>query len=360
MKWNIMIKFITQILVLAIGVLTNHSIAASDTKPHSVTSNNELDVTLEGLRVKNNVPAMAVGVIDDGEIVYQKGFGLDASGQAVTHKTKFRIASITKLFTAQAVMQLIEQNKLHLSDDVGAFLPEFSGLEISIFDLITHYSGLKDKLKPRNKSEQPSFNRYLQQSLKKQDTLDKSFKYADINFNVLGRVIAKISGKTYPHYIKDHIIKPLNITETGFNELNSYFSPDVEPHINGWFLRKAELRPFDPTFSPSEGLVVNISDLLIWLNATLTQDEKLLKPRTFKKMITPKKSTDWGSIKMGLGWQVYSNESGVVIQHAGSFRGVKALLIAYPESHRGIIILSNANDLPRWGIAAEINKILDQ
>lgn len=337
--------------------MATHVMADTTSKTSSSAIRLQLDTTLEQFRVSNKVPALSVGIIENGQIYYQKGFGSTASETAVTANTKFRVASITKLFTAQAVMQLVEKGKIRLDDDVGEYLPIFDGRDISILELMTHHSGLKDKTKPTTQS---SIEEYFQSSIEKQKTLKKSFEYADLNFNTLGAIVAKVSSTDYPEYVNDHIIKPLKLGDTGFRQLGDEFLPDVDPHMNGWKLRKAPDRPYDPAFAPSEGLVTTAHDLLTWLAATLSQDQKLLKPNTFAQMLRPRKNTSYGEIRMGLGWQLYGNEHGQVMQHAGSFKGVKALLIAYPDIQRGIVILSNAEELPRWEIADAINSILPQ
>ena len=308
--------------------MPNECFATSLVQKSSPDFRQKLDAALEGVRADNDVPAMAIGIIEKGKVYYKRGFGKTASGQVVTSNTKFRVASITKLFTAQAVMQLVEQGKLKLDDNVDKYLPEFTDQNISMLELMTHHSGLKDKVKPANVKAQRSINQYLQESIDKQGKLNRSFKYADLNFNALGAVITKISGKPYSKYIDEHVLKPLKLVNTGFIQLGSSFEPDVEPYINGLLLRKASKRPFDPSYAPSEGLVTNINELLVWLSATLSHRNNLLQTQTLQEMLIPRKSTEWGKIKMGLGWQVYNDENGKVIQHAGSFKGVKALLIA--------------------------------
>jgi len=319
----------------------------------------QLDVTLEKIRSENDVPAMAIGIINEGEIYYENGFGMTISNQNTSKASKFRVASITKLFTSQAVMQLVEQGRLDVNDDAARYIPELEGKEILVLDLMTHHSGLKDKVNPSKKFDKRSIEGYLQQSIEKQKKLKKRFEYADLNFNILGAIVEKISGKSYSDYIVHRIVNPLGLSDTGFVRMNSSLQPDVEPYINGLILRKSPYRPFDPSFFPSEGLVTNVSDLLLWLNSTMNQEGVFLKSSTYVDMLVHRKNTTWGEIKMGLGWQLYSSEYGKVIQHAGSFKGVKALLVAYPDIQRGIIILSNADKLPRWDIAHTINEILN-
>lgn len=319
----------------------------------------KLDTALEQIRSDNNVPALAIGIIDHGRLYYRQGFGLTATGQALSANSKFRVASITKLLTAQAVMQLVEKDQLSLDDKVGQYLPAFVGKDISLAELMTHHSGLSDKIRPQQSPKAWSVAAYLQASSEQQLPAKKAFEYADLNFNLLGAIVAKVSGSSYPDYIKAHIIEPLNLNDSGFNVSGDAFLPDTVPYINGQILRKAPLRPFDPAFAPSEGLVTSAHDLLSWLAATLSHDPKLLQADTYRQMLTAIKKTSWQGIDIGLGWQLYKDKHGQVIRHAGSFKGVKALLIAYPDIQRGMVIISNADELPRWDIATAINGILD-
>jgi len=265
----------------------------ADTTPQSplIAIKLNLETTLEQLRTRNRIPALAIGIIENGQVFYQKGFGLAASGETVTAKTKFRVASITKLFTAQAVMQLVEDGKLRLDDRIGHYLPAFDDREISILELMTHHSGLKDRSKP---SRQSSFEGYFRSSNRGSKKLKKSFEYADLNFNALGAIVAIVSSKDYPNYINDHIINPLELSDTGFKQLGDEFLPDVAPHVNGWISRKVRDRPYDPVFAPSEGLVTTAHDLFIWLAATLSHDQRLLQTDTFSQMLTPRKNTSYG------------------------------------------------------------------
>ena len=155
-------------------VIPNECFATSLVQESSPDFRQKLDADLEEVRADNDVPAMAIGIIENGKVYYKRGFGKTASGQVVTSNTKFRVASITKLFTAQAVMQLVEQGKLKLDDNVDKYLPEFTDQNISMLELMTHHSGLKDKVKPANEKAQRSINQYLQESIDKQGKLNRA------------------------------------------------------------------------------------------------------------------------------------------------------------------------------------------
>ena len=104
----------------------------------------QLDTRIEKMRVDAHVPGLAVGIIDGGRVVYARAFGVRdlQSGAPVTTDTLFHIASVSKTFTATAVMQLVEKRKLALTDAVEKFLPAFAGSGITIEQLLTHSAGL--------------------------------------------------------------------------------------------------------------------------------------------------------------------------------------------------------------------------
>jgi len=102
-----------------------------------------------------------------------------------------------------------------------------------------------------------------------------------------------------------------------------------------------------------------VEDLSIWIQSVLQHEERLLNESSYQNMLIPRKDTVWGSIKMGLAWQLYQVDGEKVAQHAGSITGFKSLLITYPARKRAIIILGNTQNVPRWEIATVINSILD-
>lgn len=332
---------------------------ACEKEDDSADAWSRLSVLIERTREDHSVPALAVGIIEDGKVFYQRGFGITAGGDAVTVETRFRVASISKIVTAMAVMQLEEKGRVSLKEKVDTYLPELKHKNITLQELLTHHSGLKDKVRPSDKRTISGVSAYLAKSGDKNSRTKKEFEYADVNFNALGVLVERVSGKPYPEYVSEHILKPLGLKNSGFASMGKEYRPDVLPYFNKNKVRPAPNRPYDPAFESSEGLVTSAHDLLILLLANLQKDKQLLRKATYEKMWQPKKNTSWEGIKIGLAWQLYRDQHGPVIQHAGSFKGVKTLLIGYPEIKRGIVILSNADKLPRWEIVGAINCILN-
>ncbi len=317
----------------------------------------EIEQALHTIKTSHNIPALAVAIIENGKEVFVGGYGVDNNGSPITKNSLFRVASITKLFTAQARMQLIEQGKIALNDPVNKYLT-LTPDDITIIDLLTHTSGLKDVIKPVD--DYRIFETYLNDSMaKNKEGKNQDFKYADLNFNLLGKVIEVASGIKYFDYIQQNILNKTDMRQSGFNYKGSRVKADVSGNYNYGLVINSPIRPYESNYAPSEGLITSVSDLSIWVQHVLSQDNKLLNKTSYQDMLTPRAKTSWGDIKIGLAWQLYQLDDEPVAQHAGSMTGFKSLLMTLPEKKRAIIILGNAENLPRWQIAKVINNILD-
>ena len=339
-------------------VLTLSSKAFSN----QLNTHDELTDTLEKIRLHNNIPAMAVAIISNGEVTYINGFGYldEIKSKPTTKGSLFRIASISKLFTAQAIMQLVENKKLGLNDNVSKYLSIFENTSITIKQLLTHSSGLSDTVRPVKFDDKRSEQSYLE-SVKNavvNNLENKSFEYSDTGFNVLGSVISTISGVRYEKYIHENILIPAGMQSSQyFNGINENIA-EAPPTYKGKLIDKSEQRAYDLSFNPSEGLVSNVYDLSLWLKLTLANDISILKQQTYKNMLAPQIKTTWGEIYMGLGWQVYKSKGTNVARHPGNIRGYKSLIIAYPKNGNAMILLTNSSNTPRWEIAKSVTKIL--
>lgn len=187
-------------------------IISSNVLANTVNVQEELTATLEKFRLQNDIPSMSVAIITSGELTYIKGVGFidDKDKKPTNSESLFRIASISKLFTAQAVMQLVEKNKIKLNEKIGHYIPRFQDSNITVKDLLTHSSGIDDSIKPINFDKQRAINSYLDSVIHflPKNTENKTFEYSDTNFNILGAVISAASGQEYEKFIQDNILKP--------------------------------------------------------------------------------------------------------------------------------------------------------
>lgn len=189
--------------------------------------NQQLDQLLTA-RFKPNGPGCEVLVAKHGQIVYQKAFGLADLEFSVPLQPDmvFHLGSITKQFTAVAILQLAEQGKLSLQDSIQKFIPDYpaKGHTITIEHLLTHTSGIKDYMPfHTDKAFLERWDVTPKQLIDtfKNDPLDfepgTRFAYSNAGYYLLGYIIEKISGKTYQNYITDNILRPLDMTRSYFD-----------------------------------------------------------------------------------------------------------------------------------------------
>ncbi len=318
---------------------------------------------LNDIRVEHQVPAMSIVVVDDGEVVYAKGFGFtdEKSTLPANEHTRFRVASISKLFTAQAVMQLVQAGKVELNAPVATYLPDaFAGSGITIRQLLTHTSGLEDRVWPLPYTAGPNQQAYFAKVIE-QNPLPLTggkFEYSDTGFNILGAVVESISGMRFHTYVEKFILRPAQMAHSGYYSGEAGVQPDALPYHGGSPIPADKQRPFDPSFFPCEGLIASAQDLATWASRTMAMDEAILSKAAYQQMLVPQVKTTWGDIHMGLGWQIDKSEWGPVARHAGEVRGYSSLLMTYPAQELAVAILANGNSAPRFDIAELVTRFL--
>jgi len=343
-------------------IILSALISLSYSLPSAASDTDQLDLALRAIQKEHQVPGMSVAVIRSGELIFARGYGFTDVGKskAISADTLFRAASISKLFTAQAVVQLAQTGKISLDDPVAKYLRTFDDKSVTIKQLLTHSSGLEDSIKPKSGKEQRSkaqFLKILNNGLKSGDS-SKVFKYSDSGFNLLGMVVEAASGMSYEEHIEQVIFRPLEMNASGYFNSRTPTMAQTQPSHKGVVIAKDKQRAYSAVFNPSEGLVSNTKDLAKWLTATMQHSPLLLNTETYKAMLDPQIKTSWGDIQMGLGWQVYDDEGVKVARHPGSIRGYKSLILMYPENQSGLVILTSSSSAPRWVLAKSVIEML--
>ena len=321
-----------------------------------------LDSTLERMRTAARVPGLAVGIVDGGAVVYSRGFGVrDLGGGApIDTDTLFHVASISKTFTTAAVMQLVERDKLTLDDPVDRHLPEFAGSGILVRHLLTHTAGLQDRERPTGSAEPSAVNAYVTRVARRARAYapGTGWEYSDADFNVLGALIEKVSGRSFCEYIETQILAPAKLTQTSCRQPGK--GNVAWPHRGETDPQRADRHPWDRAFLPSSGIEASVTDVMRWALLHLERSESLLKPATYAAMFEPRVETSWNGISMGLGWQLEKRGEIWLPRHPGGDPGFRTLLTLYPARGGAIVILSNGESTPRWELRAAVEKILTQ
>lgn len=294
-------------------------------------------------------------VAERGKVVYQRAFGLANREWKVpnTVDTSYRIASLTKQFTAAMVMQLVEQGKVRLDDQIGKYVPELRpevGGRVTIHQLLNHSSGVVDY------ANFPGFwaNR-LGERVPRADLLaimnrdldmapGSAGRYSSSGYTLLGWMIERQTGKSYGQALDEMIVRPLGMRRSGYDTQQKV----IERMASGYVRALGRYQPAAPLWvaniGAGGGMVASAGDLLLWDRALY--GSKLLSEQSKRLMFTPYVKDDvWGDLGYGYGWMIGQREIGgrkrLVHEHGGNANGFRTLITRYPEEQRLVVILLN-------------------
>ena len=322
----------------------------------------KLDLEIERVFRRSDAPGLAVGVVQDRELVYAKGFGvvnLETGGE-VTPRTLFHMASITKPFVATSIVQLLEQEKLSLDDRIVEHLPYFE-LEDSRYDtltirqFLTHSSGMPDVddyYWDEPEYDEGALERYVR-SLADRTLLfapGEQFSYSNMAFEVLGDLIAKVSGQSFEDYVKEHILLPLGMNDS------SILIRDVDPallasgHVpeEGGKVRVSEHYAYNRSHGPSSTLHSNVVDMSRWAIANMNRGElegrRILDASSYGLLWAPAVEAgvrDGRPVHVGLSWFLSDLAGHLTVSHGGRDVGYQTNLVMVPDAGVAVIVLSN-------------------
>lgn len=317
------------------------------------------------------LPGLAVGLVHDGQLMWGKGYGLANIEQntPVTLDTRFRIASITKTFTATAILQLRDAGKLRLDDPVSDYLRWFTlrydgAPAITIRHLLTHTSGLpRDATIPHWTDNQfQSWEEVIATTQQRKPTMPplQDYSYSNLGYTLLGGVVEAASGMPWSAYIQGNILDQLDMRDTIVtpkgNEpdlATGYLVPDDQHQ------RKAA--PFVSTggFSASASMASSVNDLVKYARFHLrTGENQLLSAHTLREMHQIGwLSSDWKS-GYGLGVGLGRIEDWTVSGHGGGYKGYLTQFMVCREHNFGVIVLTNSLDSEPYGFTERAFKMV--
>jgi len=317
-----------------------------------------VDPIINDAITQQQVPGAVLIVGHDGQIVYRKAYGSRAlvpRREPMTIDTIFDCASLTKVVTTTtAVMQLWEQGKFRMADPVAKYLPEFAQngkQDITIRQLLTHYSGLPEDLDLTKKWEGNETAYRMAYAMVPERPPGSAFEYSDINFIVLGALVEKLSSETLDQYAALHVFAPLGMKETRFLPPASWL-PRIAPTEEDENHHLLHGVVHDPTarrmggVAGDAGMFSTADDLATFAQALLDGGRGVLTPATIAKMKAPQQPVN-GTVLRGFGWDIdspYSTNRGELLPvgsfgHTG-FTGTS--LWIDPSTRTYIVLLTNA------------------
>lgn len=288
----------------------------------------------------------SVLVARDGVPLFDKGYGLASYELNVpnTPQTVFNIASLTKQFTAMAIMQLQEQKKLVVGDPICRYLDDCPAAwqPITIRHLLTHSSGIPNYSSLPRWDEDLGLKKYrrdelvdLFRNLPLQSIPGEKYKYSNSGYFLLGLIIERASGQTYGKFLRERIFMPLNMKNSAFDNSRAL----VLGRATGYYSRGTSFvtAPYvDPSTTYADGGITSTTaDLLRWDQALYTK--KLVSRQSIDEMFTPYKGG------YGFGWQIGERFGRQKIDHSGSLSGFSSYILRFPADRLTVIVLSNSD-----------------
>jgi CubicO group peptidase (beta-lactamase class C family) len=301
----------------------------------------------------------AVLVARGDEVLFQGGYGkadleLDVPN---TPESVFRLGSLTKQFTAAAILQLQGQGRLNVNDTVDRYLPDFPhGSEITVHQLLNHSSGTPDLL--------ASYGAELRQAHTPDEMIGQAagqaagqpleftpgsqYKYCNICYVMLGRIVEKVSGQSYAEYMAEHIFQPAGMTATGIDEAGPVVLHRAAGYTwNGQTYRNAEF--LDTSNVGGAGILHStVGDMYKWDRALYT--DAVLSAAAREAYFAPSVRIDEGT-SYAYGWRIMDTPKHTLAVHSGEINGFVNFVIRDPATQLYVIVLSNVANLAAVDVA---------
>lgn len=329
--------------------------------------NDKVEAQIREIMQKRSAVGLAVAVVKDNKLVYTHAFGLKDkdTNTPLTNDALFRIASISKSFSSTAIMQLAEAKKLSLSDDFSKLVgfkvrnPKFPETVITLKMVLSHTSSVNDSqgyfnLDVINPAKNPDwakcYNNYAPGA---------GYEYCNLNFNMVGTVIEKISGVRFDQYIKHHILDPLglyggycvdSLDKSRFTTLYEYDDKTKQftAAAAAYNPRSAEIKNYTmgystPILSPTGGMKITATDLarymMMHMNYGKYDGGRLITKKSSKTMQTKLSDEENYGLALRISDQLIPGQT--MVGHTGSAYGLYSIMFFEPKQKFGFVVITN-------------------
>jgi D-alanyl-D-alanine carboxypeptidase len=307
---------------------------------------------------------ISVGVVQGGKMVFCKGYGYACkeTKRPTDNNTRFAVASVTKEFTAACIL-LSEEGKLSVYDPVAKYLPDLTrAQDVRLLDLMNMVSGYRDcypldfLLREQTQSTTPDavVDEYAKQALDFEP--GSRFSYSNTNYLILGRVVEKVSGKSYEEFLLEQILEPLGLIHSGFET-----DPVGSEAAQGY----GSLIVSDPQPVPREAagwmfsagaLYASPSDVVTWDLALMSG--KILTPKSYRLMTTVRLRTNGVGTGYGYGLAIKEVNGQIVLSHSGGANGFRAFNEFVPSTQSAFCITMNSDNVSKDELIKHVEPLL--
>ncbi len=349
--------------------------AAPDSRPISGAALDEVDRIFADWRLDAHVPGLVYAVVADGKVVLMKGLGVQdlATNRPVGPDTRFRIASMSKAFTALAILKLRDEGKISLEAPAETYVPEMRGWtyptgdsrKIRVRDLLNHVGGFVDDNPWGDRQQvlsEPAFTAMLKAGVPFSRPAGMAMEYSNFGFATLGRIVSNVSGMRYQDYIRANFMMPLGMASTGYD---IFKSPPGSRAIgyrwqDGAWLREPDMA--DGAFGAMGGVETTANDYAHWVEFLLSawpprddEDAGPVPRATVREIVEGSnfgsgamRNTAYGGVPCrqagtyAMGWRVIDDcDLGRVVTHTGGYPGYGSVVLLLPD--KGVAIYAFAS-----------------
>jgi D-alanyl-D-alanine carboxypeptidase len=337
-------------------------------------TNPTIEVFINKVINEEHFKGVVLAAVND-EVIHAKGYGMANDTAKNNINTKFHVASITKQFTAAAIMQLVEQNKINLEEPINEFLPSQYRSDkwevVNIHHLLSHTSGIEDYAVTRDYyNVEKGFclgntvDGMIKEAMAKELEFPpgSKFTYSNIGYTLLGEIIQNITGEPYHRYLKEHVLEPLELNSSFIHTIDYEASSD-EAIGYRWDDEQNQHVPDDivslPVTEPDGNLVTTLNDFLKWTNIYVEKEQPILEDPSIKKMTTPYIEADevgpYGNLDM-YGYGLYLSKE--LISHSGYIVGFRSHFIVNPKENIRVFVFANNVSMSPKSVSSGIYKII--
>jgi len=338
-----------------------------------------IDNRLQSLMRQGSMVGLAVGIVEDGEIRFLKGYGVTtAGGDDVGTDTVFRWASLSKGVAADTVALLAGQGRLSLYEPVGKYaaslrLPGGNEQKATVADLLSHRLGLFSHANDSKLEDgfDPKFLRRTLASLHAICSPGQCHAYQNVAYDAASEIVEKVTGKSYDEAVREQVFLPLGMnsastTRRGLMAARSW----ARPHVGGRTSKPVEVAEAYYRVPAAGGVNSSIKDLAIWMQAQMGIEPGVLSREVLAAVQSPRAATpaELGRMRKfreriraasyGLGWRIYDYAGHRVIAHRGGVRGYRSLIMFDPAKKGGVVALWNSSTNQPAGLEFEVMDML--
>lgn len=324
-----------------------------------------VDAFVEAERVRQKVPGVAVAIVSGGQVLEARGYGLAnvELDVAVKPETIFQSGSVGKQFTAAAVMLLVEDGKLALSDPITKFFPDAppAWAGITLRHLLTHTSGIPDYT-PETLDYRKDYSEdelaQLAFGLTPGFAPGARWSYSNTGYQLLGIIVGKVSGRFYGDLLAERVFAPL-----GMKTARVISEADIVPNRAGGYrlvdgvLKNQEWVAPKLNTTADGSLYLSILDFVAWDRGL--RSGAILKPASWRETYTPARLNSGKTYPYGFGWGLDEMAGQEVHRHGGAWQGFQSVIVRYLGSDLTIVVLANLDEAEPGDIADGIAARLD-